>query len=62
VRQQDGLVVRGLRDAASADLHPLTRWQHDVNQLDLAQLLEDPPWLSLPEAVSLLSVFDIVLK
>ena len=36
-------MVRGLGDAAAADLGPVTSGQHHIDQLDLAQLLEHPP-------------------
>ena len=43
--QQDGLVIGGLRHATPTYLSPLTRRQHHVHQLNLAQLLEDSPRL-----------------
>jgi hypothetical protein len=34
-------MVGGLGDAAAADVRALTRRENDIDQLDLAQLLED---------------------
>ena len=40
VRQQDGLMVRRLCDAAPADIGTVSSGQHHIDQLNLAQLLK----------------------
>ena len=50
MREQDRLVVGRLRDAAAANLRPLTRGEHHVDQLDLAEFLEESSWLMLSRA------------